>query len=125
MPLADYKSYSTIPERSPVSLRVRERIGPVMSEIQGGVLFNLDDYENPKPVRTSEEKDKNRSGKKVTDKKIGGKKVTEELMISGIDSLSRYSILNSSNTSTKSHTVLSMGHCSITNRGGNKFSTPK
>ena len=125
MSLADFKSYSTIPERSPVSLRVRERIGPVMSEIQGGVLFNLDDYENPKRVRTSEEKDKNRSGKKVTDKKIGGKKVTEELMISGIDSLSRYSIFNSSNTSTKSHTVLSRGHCSITNRGGNKFSTPK
>ena len=125
MSLADFKWYSTIPERSPVSLRVRERIGPVMSEIPGGVLFNLDDYENPKRVRTSEEKDENGSGKKVTDKKIGGKKVTEELMISGIDSLSRSSILNSSNTSTKSHTVLPTGHCLITNRGGNTFSTPK
>jgi len=125
MSLADFKSYSTIPERSPVSLRVRERIEPVISEIPRGVLFNLDDYENPKRVRTSEEKRKNRSGKKVTDKKIGGKKVREELMISGIDSLSRSSILNSSNTSTKSHTVLPTGHCSITNRGGNTFSTPK
>ena len=135
MSLADFKSYSSIQERSPVSLRVRERIGPVISEIPRGVLFNLDDYENPKRVRTSEEKHKNRGGKKVTDKKIGrkkvtdkkigGKKVTEELMISGIDSLSRSSILNSSNTSTKSHSVLPTGHCSITNRDGNTFSTPK
>ena len=73
------------------------------------MLFDLDDYENPRIKGTGNNKHRKR----------GGKKVTEELTISGIDSLS-HSILNSSNVSKSASQ-----HCSVTNRGANTFSTPK
>ena len=109
MTLTDMKLYHTIPERSPVTLRVRERVEKVKSETRGGMLFDLDDYENPRTKGSGHNKHRKR----------GGKKVTEELTISGIDSLS-HSILNSSNVSKSASQ-----HCSVTNRGANTFSTPK
>ena len=116
MPLAEFKLYDTIPERSPVALRVREKVGSIESETPP-LLLNLDDYENPKVGRPIKKKNK----------KACHKKVTEELMISGIQPLSRSAVLDSSNSSRKSVTIPQTESSSIiTNIGGRRFiSTPK
>ena len=111
MPLCDMKIYGSIPERSPITLRVRERVEKIKSETREGLLFDLDDYENPKIMST----------KKKSYEKRGRKKLDEELSISGID-LMLPSIHNSSETSMKSRTVFSKGHCSVMNQSANTFS---
>lgn len=114
MPLTDVRKYlNTIPDRSPVTLRIRVDTKRLVQCETPGEFFYLDDYEKPPGVIRKK-------------KKVRSKQVSKELIISGIDPLSPSPSHNVSHTGGKSVMEESQEECAlITNSVQNPFSTPK